>query len=355
MKKQVTTICICLLILAGSVHANQAEAPLSGLKIIAVWSVDATADGQVDSAVEQARSLGFNAVCWNTPLVCPACHKRDMKAFAIVCPLEKRPASRLQEIRTSERNLPGCDPDKIGPAEFYQYGGEPADGNHEILDQNLTCPNDPGVVQYTMEQIIASREAGYDGIVFDFVGYRNYHSCECEICTKKIREFSNKQTGISAAQINKMYFGKVLVELYDTLYAAAKAVAPEMIVANHIHPVFRPETMYGLNVNTDYCGITVSWFFKPHWPLEKVEKYTKNTVCGPYRHKHARGMPMIGFYSDGAYERDRKSGSRLKQEFEILKQVNAQHLLMCELGHILRNPEAADIVRAALTGNKEKE
>jgi hypothetical protein len=352
MSTLVTAICICLFILAGSVHADQADTPLRGMKIVAVWSIDSESQEQVDTAVQQARSLGFNAVCWNTPLVSAACHKRDMKAFAIVCPLDRRPGARLQKILPSESKLPGTDPDKLGPVQFYQYGGEPAEGNREILDQNFTCPNDPGVVQYTLEQISISRKAGYDGVVFDFLGYRNYHSCQCEICTRELEKFGKKQTGMSAAQVSNLYFEQTLVELYDTLYAAAKTLAPEMIVANHIHPVFTPEKMYGLNVNTDYCGITVSWFFKPHWSLEKVERYTKSVVQGPYRHKHVKGMPMIGFYSDGSNEFDRKSGSRLKKEFEILKQMNAQHLLMCELGHILRNSEAAATVRAALTGGQ---
>ncbi len=352
MKNLVTAICICLLILAGSAHAGQAGTPLRGTKIVAVWSIDAKSAEQVDSTVEQARSLGFNAVCWNNPLVGEACHGRDMKAFAILCPLDRRPGARLQEISPEESELPGYNPEKIAPSQFYQYGGEPAEGNREILDQNFCCPNDTGVVRYTMDQIASCREAGYDGVIFDFVGYRNYHSCQCGVCSTGLEDFRKKHGELSAGQAGNLYFKWTLVELYDTLYKASKALAPKMIVANHIHPVFTPDTMYGLGVNTDYCGITVSWFFKPHWPLEKVERYTKSVVRGPYRHEHAKGMPMIGFYTDGEYKRDRKDGERLRQELKILEKLNARHILMCELGHILRDSEATAIVRAALTGGQ---
>ena len=352
MKSILTAAFTLIVFLAGAALAGNKTGPLQGLKIIAVWSVDGTSAAQVQSAVDQARSLGFNAVCWNNQFVSEACHKRSMKAFSIVSPLDRRPGARLQEMLPEERGLPGCEPDKIAPSQFYQYGGEPVPGNREVLDQNFTCPNDTGVVNYTLKRIAADREAGYDGVILDFMGYRNYHSCECEICRAKLEAFRKKHPEMSGKQAGNMYFEQVLVELYDTLYRAAKARYPEIILATHIHPVFTPAIMYGLRVNIDLCAITVSWFFKPHWSLDKVRTYTERVVKGPYKYEHTEGMPMIGFYSDGAYARDRKSSARLREEFEILKQMNARHLLVCELGHILRDNDAAAAVKAELLDSR---
>lgn len=354
--KSLISVLVTLLILfalnvSGANEKTNQPGPLSGMKIIAVWSVEAREQEKIDSVVGQAQSLGFNAVCWNRPEVAEACHKQSMKAFAIVCPLDRRLEAQPQVLAPAEQDLPGFQADNILPGQFYQYGGEPVRGNLEILDQNFTCPNDPSVVGYTLKQISAAVASGYDGIIFDFVGYRNYRSCQCELCSERFAEFRKDYSERPDTDAANLYYENLLVELYDTLYLEIKTLAPDLIVANHIHPVFLPNTFYGLRVNSDYCGITVSWFFQPHWPLEKVEDYTQKVVRGPYLHKQVEGLPMIGFYSDGRYDRDRKSGNRLRQELEILKKMGAQHLLLCELGHILRDREASEAVRQALTGN----
>ena len=320
------------------------EKPLSGIKLVCVWTVEAENAEAVDQAVEQARRLGFNAVSWDRPGVVESCHGRGMKALVIINPLDRRRGAQLQVLGPGEEKLPGFDRDNLPPEQFYQYGGEPVPGNQEILDQNFTCPNDPGVVKYALKQVADAQEGGNDGIIWDFVGYRNYRSCECESCRKKLREFRQKHPRMSEKQTLNSFYQEVLVDLYSTLYRETKALAPDLIIANHIHPVFLPDVFYGHRVKVDLCGITVSWFFKPHWSLEKVRDYTKKVVSGPYTDKQVEGMPMIGFYADGRYKRDRKSARRLAQEFEILKESGARHLVMCELGHILRDKEAAEVV-----------
>ncbi|MFC1537728.1 hypothetical protein ACFL4P_02750, partial [Gemmatimonadota bacterium] len=230
----------------------------------------------------------------------------------------------------------------------YQYGGEPTQGNREILDQNFVCPNDPGVPEYALKLVSGMQERSFDGIVWDFIGYRNYRSCECGLCRTGLEDFRGRHPELSEEESGESYYEKVLVDLYDLLYRETKKLAPDLIIANHIHPVFLPNIFYGHKVRVDYCSITVSWFFKPHWPLEKVREYTGKVVKGPYAHKQVVGMPMIGFYTDGEYARDRRSAERLSLEFEILKQAGAQHLIICELGHILRDREAAEVVREAL-------
>lgn len=324
------------------------EMPLSGTKLICVWSIEAENPEAVEKGVEQAGSLGFNAVCWDRPGVVEACHKLGMQAFAIICPLERREGAQLQVLRPGEEKLPGFDRNSIPDEQYYQYGGEPAGERGEILDQNFTCPNDPGVAKYTLEQVENCRNAGFDGIIWDFVGYRNYRSCECAICREKFANFRARHPDMAEKEARGSFYEQVLVDLYNALYRETKALAPNLIIANHIHPVYLPDLFYWNKVKVDYCGVTVSWFFKPHWSLEKVKNYTKKVVSGPYVEKDVTGMPMIGFYADGQYARDRKSAQRLKQEFEILKEAGARHFIMCELGHILRDKEALKVVREEL-------
>ncbi|MBN2289383.1 MAG: hypothetical protein JXQ83_08635 [Candidatus Glassbacteria bacterium] len=324
--------------------------PLDGIKVICVWTVEAKDPQAVDRAVEQADSLGFNAVCWDRPGVPEACHERGMKAFSLVNPLDLREGAQPQVLEPGEELLPGYDGGDIPPAQLYQYGGEPVKGHREILDQNLTCPNDPGVLEYTLKRMAQMQERGFDGVIWDFIGYRNYHSCECGLCRQRLAEFSAGHPELGQEQARSIFYEQVLVDLYNTLYREAKVRAPELIIANHIHPVFLPDIFYGHKVRVDYAGITVSWFFTPHWLLGKVRNYTGKVVGGPYVFKEVEGMPMIGFYADGEYARDRKNAQRLEQEFGILRKSGARHLIMCELGHILRDKGAAGVVRRELAG-----
>jgi hypothetical protein len=191
---------------------------------------------------------------------------------------------------------------------------------------------------------------GYDGIIMDFIGYRNYHSCHCELCRAGLADFRAAHPGMPEAESAKLYFGDRLVALYDTLFIEIKARYPELLVTNHIHPVYLPDLFYAHRISTDYCGITVSWFFQPHWPREKVAEYIRRVVDGPYVHAGAQGMPLVGFYTDWPDPRDRKDRDRLAMDFELLEQAGAQHLLFCELGHILRDPAAFEVVKGYLAG-----
>jgi len=351
--RQAFLVLVTLMLVLTTVAAqavDSAAAPLSGQKIICVWSIQANTVQEMEQAADSAAALGFNGLCWDRPGLPAICRTRGLKSWALLCPLARRPGARLQELAAGEDSLPGFDPKRIPPEQFYQYGGEPAPGHREILDQNFTCPLDTGVVNYTLAEVARLRAEGYDGVIFDFVGYRNYHSCECPVCHERLAAWRKAHPGLNETEAAGQFYAETLVALYDTLYCRTKALAPGMTIANHIHPVYLPDLFYGLRVKVDLAGITTAWFFQPHWPLEKVREYTRRVVEGPYSHSFTQGMPMFGFYTDGVYARDRKSAERLHQEFAILKAAGAQNLIMCELGHILRDSAASRAVREELRG-----
>ena len=346
-KTLVVPVVLFLCVFAGCATPAGRNA-LSGVKIICVWTVEATGQQAVDRTVEQAKELGFNAVCWRRDGLVASCHSRAMQAYALLNPLALRPEAQPQVLAPDEQTLPGLLRDSIPAEQFYQYGGEPAAGRREILDQNFTCPNNPGVVPYTLKRVAELKEMGYDGVIFDFVGYRNYRSCQCGLCLVKLEKFRVQHPELNARQAGEKFYENVLVDLYETLYRKTKEIAPGLLIANHIHPVYLPNVFYGHRVKADYCGVTVSWFFKPHWPLEKVRDYAAKVVSGTYAHDCVEPMPMIGIYTDSEYARDRRSPERLRQELQIIKAAGAKHLVACELGHILRDPETARVVREEL-------
>jgi len=319
-----------------SESASSSAEPLSGTKLIWAWSVGPEND--VDRVVGQARQMGFNAVGWNNQEIVQACRNHGMKAFALISPLSlQRQGASPQVLAEGQQRLPGFDRNADEPQYPFQYGGEPVPGNREILHMNLACPLDPGVINYAVGEAMRFRRLGYDGICWDFIGYRNYRSCECHRCRK---ELAQRQATDNVTP-EDFYLG-LLTDLYSTLYEETKRSGPGLRIATHIYPVFLPEILYGHKVRVDYCAETVSWFFRPHWSFEKIRAYTRKTL-----NRH-RAMPMIGFYGDKEFRRDRKGPERLKRELEILKQQGVQHLMMCELGHLLRDNAAMKAVQESL-------
>jgi len=329
---------------AGETKQSQADEykPLSGIKLIWAWSVQP--ERGVDKAVAQAQRIGFNAVGWNNPEVVRACRERGMKSFALISPLSLRREGALpQELAEGEEKLPGFDRRADDPKYPFQHGGEPVQGNREVLHMNLACPLDPGVIDYGVTQVLRHQRLGYEGICWDFIGYRNYRSCECGRCKRALADLQSEGN-----VTRESFYLTSLTDLYSRLYEETKKSAPELVIAAHIYPVYQPEIHYGNRVCVDYCGETVAWFFQPHWSFEKIRGYPRKTLNSLYKQKSSQAMPMIGFYSDGEFSRDVKDPERLKLELRILKQEGAKHFMMCELGHLLRNAAAMKAVKEAL-------
>jgi hypothetical protein len=313
--------------------------PFSGIKLIWAWSV--RPDRAIDPAVAAAQDMGFNAVGWGNPGVVPACHVRGMKAFALVSPLSlQREGAIPQVLSEGEEKLPGFDRSLDNPQYPFQYGGKPAPGNKEVLHINLACPRDPGVIDYGVAEATRFRKLGYDGVCWDFIGYRNYHSCECDRCRADLG-------GLTAITREAFYLSS-LTGLYARLYQETKKVNPELLIATHIYPVYLPDIHYGEKVMADFCGETVSWFFQPHWHFEKIRSYTRKTLNSSRDFRQMEAMPMIGFYSDGEFSRDKKGADRLELELRILRIERTKHFMMCELGHLLRDPGAMKAVKGSL-------
>ena len=326
----------------GGAALKDEEKPFSGVKLIWAWSV--RPDRGVDSAVAAAQDMGFNAVGWTNPGVVPACHVRGMKAFALISPLSLHRAGAVPQVLSEgEEELPGFDRSMDDPQYPFQYGGEPAPGNREVLHINLACPRDPGVIDYGVSEATRLRKLGYDGVCWDFIGYRNYHSCECDRCKTERKGWEAR-----AVVTRKAFYLSSLTALYARLYQETKKANPELLIATHIYPVYLPDIHYGEKVMADFCGETVSWFFRPHWSFEKIRSYTRQTLNSSKDYSQMQVMPMIGFYSDGEFARDRKGTDRLELEFRILRIEGAKHLMMCELGHLLRDPDARNAVQNSL-------
>ena len=263
---------ICVLPAAG-------EEPVP-LKVTASWNIPVTEDG-VRAAVAGAKELGFNGYAWTSKRLDEAlvaqCRANGLRSFKVLEPLQKRPGARLQVLEEAERLLPGFAGDLTAE---YQYGGEPLPGHREVLNMELACPLDEGIVAYVTGEVARAKRLGYDGVCWDFVGYRNYHSCECETCRAALKAFMRNTPHRNPREVQAAFYENTLAGLYARIYDAARKAAPDFTVMSHCHPAFLPDAFYGRHVKVDYCAITVSWFFQPHWSLEKVREYARRTVRG---------------------------------------------------------------------------
>jgi len=337
-----------LLMLTGLSGAAMAQAA-DVLKVTASWNLPNTEEG-IRQAVGKAKELGFNAYAFTgfhrSAILADECRKQGMFGIRVIEPLRKQPGARLQVIEKGEETWPGFVP--VGSDALYQYGGEPLPRHPEMCDRELVCPRDAGVVEYTVSEVRKASANGFGGVCWDFLGYRNYHSCACADCLAALAEYQAKHPDLPADQAKAAFYEDGLVDLYAKLYAATKELDPKMTVLSHVLPPYLPNLFYGRRVRVDYCAMTVCWFFQPHWPLDQVTERTRIAVQGPYADSGTIGMPMIGYYNSGSMAGHRRSAERVAQELQIVAEQGAKSVMICELGDILADPAVSEAVRKGL-------
>ena len=88
--------------------------------------------------------------------------------------------------------------------------------------------------------------------------------------------------------------------------------------------------------------------FKPHWSLDKVAAYVRETAACPYAFSAATGMPMLGIYTTGEMASHRRDGKRLREEIGLVAGNGGRSIMICELGDILHDPEVREAITAGL-------
>jgi hypothetical protein len=117
------------------------------------------------------------------------------------------------------------------------------------------------------------------------------------------------------------------VEISEKVYEAAKSVNHDAIVMNHRWPPFKPNPYYGWRLRMDYCSQTVSWFYKPHWSLERVQSEIEEMLRLEDRERN-QFIPFIGCYADAHNVR---SGDRIAAELDLAQSQCGDHLVFCNL------------------------
>lgn len=300
------------------------------MKITAAWPSQFE-PSMLPALISSAQQMGFDSFAWTSnkheERFIEACEKSKILPIKVIAPLKTREGARTQVLMPSDHEL-------LQSGTFYQYGGEPLLGSKEILNQPLLCPLEESIVTYVTNQVEKSLEKGFKAICWDFIGYQNYCSCSCITCVKS-----------SIGRNKDEFYEESLIDLQDKLYLAVKSKHASVPVISHNHPVFLPNPFYAQKAMLDYCAMTVSWFFQPHWDLEKVASYIHKTLHGAYKYPFSKGMPMFGFYGLEPLAMHAKSLERIEAELRIWSDSKSNAIMYAELSNMLAHSEIRDKIQ----------
>ncbi len=331
-------------------------------KLVWVWSMPIGTPEQIENTVAEAKALGFNAVAWQVgpepekwKAFIHACRQQALESYAPVAVTNEQEIRYRQQLFPGEEKLPSTPKDDP----THQQGGEPLGGaaGKEIMSARLPDFRSPFVVEEFRKKIRAAIHQGYTGIALDFIGFRNYHGCACQLCARLLK--SSVPPGVPPQEVADRFHEDTLVAFYEELCAYARAYAAPLNrrvkITCHVYPVYLPNVLYGNRLPVDYCGQTVSWFFYPHWSFEKIERYTRFVVDHEVQyHQTSIGAPFIGFCGKGIEAIHVKSAERVRRELQTVKTCGARAVQLAELGNLLAVPAVAKVVAEELRNTLDR-
>ena len=294
------------------------------------WSLPKKTEADLVRIADSAQALGFNALMMYPPqpllgFMRDQCHQRGIKLYySTVFSYTKPEWAQVMlpaEVERAKQPLP----------EDYMHGGKPVHEG-EVFSGKLPCYARPEVREHFRQMVVKFAQLPVDGLAFDVVGFQNYRRCTCPVCQGKTDP------------------ERTIVSFINDMAAVARQTNPQIALTIHIYPWFSPEPYYGHKTDIDVVGQTVSWFFRPHWPLDKVQSLTTQLVRDQHRfYPRHTAAPFIGF--DARQQRNYRSAKRIRQELQIIKQSGARGLHIAELGYLLDKPLIAQAVAEELGGS----
>ncbi len=282
---------------------------------------------------------GFNTLVVNRPsktLIAEA-HDHGIRVAAVVTAgadehfVEDNPDA-IQKMRTHEEGAASA----LANTKREQHMRISHHWFPEYQRGSLLCYDHPESTRY-IERSIDSALENADGIALDGFGFRNHYACFCDRCVA--------EHGGDDAERIAHYSRKGLIDCSRHIRAYLTDNYPDAFSMNHVWPPFNPDPYYGADLYLDYCSQTISWFYRPHWRLERVELEAQlhKQLENPDRN---RFVPFIGLYADPYQTR---SAARIARELEIALEYGKGSLVFCTLQAPAETPEVrrtiADVFR----------
>ena len=299
--------------------------------------------------VEFARAIGFDTLILSspTPLVMESAHRLGMRVCAIVTPNVTAEYARNYPDAVQQM-LPGEDAiaETLSGLDWEDYTAHAHRWFYPVQLSHLLCFESPQAQDELRARVNAALAVA-DGVAFDGFGFRNHYACYCPRCQTFREEMAVQQAGRSSDHLLAEMSEASLVNLSHRLYAHAKGGKADALVTNHVWPPFRPNPDYACRLRLDYCSQTISWFYRPHWSLERVrfEAQQMKRLENPARN---RFVPFIGLFDQPHLLR---TPSRIAGEMTIGLEYGAGGLVFCSLYTLWRYPEIRQVVQDALTAD----
>jgi hypothetical protein len=302
----------------------------------------------IDKAIKRIGDSGFNAAAvsganLNTLIAYGQKHNVGIYYWFHIIPPENMKQFAQQMSPEENEILKNLNADKSVNKNGYQFGEEPLSGRREVLETPLLCFHRPETVEFCKKhlQTVFEKFPEITGVALDYIGYQNYRCCHCRQSMALFEEYYKKtQNKLSRETALEQFSLETLAQFSNELSAYIRKLRPKAKIAARVYPVFMPEPLYGNRLDVDYCCQTVAWFFKPYWPPEKIEKYTRYIIENEKKYFPAsRGIPFIGLFQNpkGRF----KSDEEFFKELEAVKKASParRDLSICDFAPFAQNPE----------------
>ena len=307
------------------------------------WSLPRETETQERRLVDFAADCGFDTLIVGgpTPAMVDHGHDRNVRLVDVIHPypdesLENEHPDCLQAVLDAEDAIADAVAD--APEDYLRL----AHRWYPILQTaDPLCYESEPAMAFLESRVSEALETA-DGVAFDAFGYKNHYACHCDRCAGRRREY-RERNDVRRIEALARVSEEILVEASSRLYDHAKAVDSDAVVTNHVWPPFRPNPEYGRRLRLDYCSQTISWFYRPNRPLDRVEFEAE-------RHAELEGdanafAPFIGVFDDPALLR---GPDRLARELEIALEYGDGNLVFCTLAAPYAHEEIEAVLREAL-------
>jgi len=213
----------------------------------------------------------------------------------------------------------------------HRYGGEPVTKIDTLNSVTIPCfisDDDFALTRKKIDQFLKDAPPHLAGIFIDYVGYMNHYGCYCKYCLLKYQKYLADRKLKDTPENKTAFYQEKLVEYYNRVIDYIKSSHPNYKMVVHIYPDFRNDPLYGNRTKADYCGQTVSWYFK--WDEGKIRKYTEYVLShAKDYYPTVEGIPFIGINEKENSSLAHKTPAEVEQELRIILASGSRTVMVC--------------------------
>ena len=218
----------------------------------------------------------------------------------------------------------------------YRYGGEPV-AEIDVLASPIPCfisDEDLALTKEKLDKLMEGAPDGIAGMFLDYFGYMNHRGCYCPGCLAKYQAYLDGRKLEDTPENRTAFYREKIVEYYEKVIAYIKSRHPDYKITVHVYPDFRADPLYGNRIGADFCGQTVSWYFKFDEP--KIRQYTDYVVTRAQDyHKGAEGIPFIGLNTNKDHSLGYKTPDEVEHDLRTILAAGGRTVMVCSGRDIL--------------------